>query len=163
MYTYYVFKKKPSIVNKIIKKELPKLPNKYYFWLGLYINNKYIIKLTNVKTYVYVLYLRQLSHKLKHNNLHNLHDVYKYALKKGLLNDFDKNYKIIAKNAGNIFKIIKKMYKKCLDNKQYVKYIENEGKYTDFPSNINYYLDRLPEYSDRDFIEREVKKKLSLK
>lgn len=57
----------------------------------------------------------------------------------------------------------KKMYKHRLENKQYVKYYEKEGKYYDFPSNINYYLDRLPDYSDRTCIEKEVIKKLGLK
>ena len=38
------------------------------------------------------------------------------------------------------------MYKTCLDDKQYAKYVKKQGKYYDFPSNINFYLDRLPEY-----------------
>ena len=44
--------------------------------------------------------------------------------KKGMLKNFDKNYKIIDKNAGKIFKIIKKMYKTCLDDKQYARYLK---------------------------------------
>jgi hypothetical protein len=163
LFNYYIFAVKPLIINKIIKKELPSLPKKYYFWMGLYINDKYIVKYSDIKTYIYARYLKQLSHKLKHHNLHNLHEVYKYAVKYGMLKDFDKKYIIITKNAGKIFREITKLYKHRLDNKQFVKYYEKEGKYYDFPSNINYYLDRLPNYSDRECIEKEVIKKLGLK
>ena len=69
---------------------------------------KYIIKYSDIKTYIYVIYLRQLlKTKLKDQKFPNLHKVYKYASEKGMLKNFDKNYKIIDKNAGKIFKIIK--------------------------------------------------------
>lgn len=164
LFNYYIFVKKPKIINKIFKKELPSLQKKYYYWFGFYITLKYIMKYSNIKTYIYVGYLQHLlKTKLKDQKFANLHKVYKYASEKGLLKNFDKNYKIIDKNAGKIFKIIKKMYKTCLDDKQYARYIKKEGKYYDFPSNINYYLDRLPEYSDKERITKEVKKKLGLK
>ena len=163
LFNYYIFAIKPSIVNKIIKKKLSSLPKKYHYWMGLYITYKYIMKYTDIKTYIYVAYLKQLSHKLKHCNLHNLYEVYKYASKHVMLKDFDKKYIIISKNASEIFKEIRKLYKHRLDNKQFVKYYEKEGKYHDFPSNINYYLDRLPDYSDREHIKKEIIKKLGLK
>jgi len=164
LFNYYIFVKKTTIINKILKKELPFLTKKYYYWLGLYITSKYILKLSDIKTYIYVIYLQHLlKTKFKDQKFSNLHKVYKYSSEKGMLKNFDKNYKIIDKNAGKIFKIIKKMYKTCLDDKQYAKYVKREGKYYDFPSNINYYLDRLPEYSDKERITKEVKKKLGLK
>ena len=94
----------------------------YILLLNTYLN--YLIS----KRYIYVIYLQHLlKTKFKDQKFPNLHKVYKYASEKGMLKNFDKNYKTIDKNAGKIFKIIKKMYKTCLDDKQYARYIKKRG------------------------------------
>ena len=60
LFNYYIFVKKPTIINKILKKELPSLTKKYYYWIGLYITSKYILKLSDIKTYIYVIYCTQV-------------------------------------------------------------------------------------------------------